>query len=219
MWGRKGKSPLLFVGAVLPVMLVLSGCSLVRKQELEDQLSAVRAQLREEMAQGDRETADALNGRIETVEGDLSESVQGMVQALAALEADFDARIQEMESALHFDVPVYFGFDESEIRVQDFPVLDRFAEVVTRYYPASRITVEGFTDPAGDPVYNLRLGLLRAEAVADYLVNHAGLGADQVRPVSYGEAQERLIAAGSHGPGDSGWQNRRVALVIDYSGG
>jgi peptidoglycan-associated lipoprotein len=199
-------------------MAAMSGCSLVKKQELEDQMSAMRAEMREEIAQGDRETADVLNTRIEGVEEDLSTSIQGMVQALAAMEADFDARIQEMESALRFDVPVYFGFDEAEVRQQDFPVLDRFAEVVIRYYPMSQVTVEGFTDPAGSAEYNLQLGLRRAEAVVAYLVNHAGLSAEQVRPVSYGEAEDRLIAAGGHGPGDAGWQNRRVSLVIDHSG-
>lgn len=218
MRSRSRTPTVLILGALLPVAVGLSGCSLVKKQELEDQLATVRAQMREEMTQGDRETAASLNERIDGVETALSARLDGLARDLAAMEADFDARVEELETALRFDVPVYFGFDEDEVRQQDFPVLDRFAEVVSRYYPLSQITVEGFTDPAGSAEYNRLLGQRRAEAVASYLVSHGGLGQDQVRAVSYGEAQERQIVAGGHGPGEGGWQNRRVSLVIDHSG-
>ena len=71
------------------------------------------------------------------------------------------------------------------------------------------------------PVYHrLDVSLDREFDLSDRaaLTVQAGLRAEQVRAVSYGEAQDRLIASGGHGPGDEGWQNRRVALVIDYSG-
>ena len=68
------------------------------------------------------------------------------------------------------------------------------------------------------PEYNLALGKRRAEAVGAYLSNHGGLGSDRVRTVSYGEAADRLVASSAHGPGTEGWENRRVALVIDHSG-
>lgn len=218
MRSRNHVPTILILGALLPVAAVLSGCSLVKKQELEDQLSAVRAQMREEIAQGDRDTAANLNERIDGVESALSARLDGLARDLAAMETEFDARVEELETALRFDVPVYFGFDEAEVRQQDFPVLDRFAEVVARYYSTSQITVEGFTDPAGSAEYNRLLGQRRAEAVASYLVDHGGLPEGLVRAVSYGEAQDRQIAAGDHGPGDGGWQNRRVSLVIDHSG-
>jgi peptidoglycan-associated lipoprotein len=174
--------------------------------------------MREEIAQGDRDTADNLNERIDGVESSLSARLDDLARDLAAMEEEFGARVEELEAALRFDVPVYFGFDEDEVRQQDFPVLDRFAEVVNRYYPMSQITVEGFTDPAGSQEYNRILGQRRADAVRAYLVDHAGLNGSRVRAVSYGEAQDRQIAAGGHGPGNEGWQNRRVALVIDHNG-
>ncbi|MCJ7630232.1 MAG: OmpA family protein, partial [Longimicrobiales bacterium] len=91
-------------------------------------------------------------------------------------------------------------------------------QVVAKYYPSSLVTVEGFTDPVGSPEYNLVLGKRRADAVRDYLVNHTGLNPDQVRAVSYGEAANRLVSDNGRGPGQEGWENRRVALVIDHSG-
>ncbi len=39
-----------------------------------------------------------------------------------------------------------------------------------------------------------------------------------MRTVSYGKARDRQVVPGAKGPGREGEQNRRVALVIDYSG-
>jgi peptidoglycan-associated lipoprotein len=137
---------------------------------------------------------------------------------LASLEEDFGARVSELETALRFDVPVYFGFDEDEVTPQYSEFLDRFASVVSKYYPNSMVTAEGFTDAVGAQEYNKALGKRRAQSVADYLVQQGGLNPDHVRAVGYGEAADRLISPQGHGPGQEGWENRRVALVIDHSG-
>ena len=49
--------------------------------------------------------------------------------------------------------------------------LDRFASVVPKYYPGSKVTVEGFADPAGRAQYNLALSQRRAEAVRSYIAS------------------------------------------------
>lgn len=51
-----------------------------------------------------------------------------------------------------------------------------------------------------------------------HLIRTSGLDADRVRTVSYGEARERQVVPGARGPGPTGIENRRVALVIDYAG-
>lgn len=211
-------SPRLFLGAAMPLAVALSGCSFVKRQDMNDQLAAMRSEMeaerRAEIAEADRQTSEALNGRMDG----LAARMDGLERELAALEEDFDARVEELETALRFDVPVYFGFDEAEISTQYMAFLDRFSQVVTQYYPSSLITVEGFTDPVGTPEYNLALGKRRAEAVRAYLVEQRGLSPDMVRAVSYGEAADRLVSASGRGPGQEGWENRRVALVIDHSG-
>ena len=60
------------------------------------------------------------------------------------------------------------------------------------------------------------LGPARAEAVRDYLVKSGGLGADQVRTVSYGKAENRQVLKGKWGDGAE--SNRRVTLVVDFAG-
>ena len=46
----------------------------------------------------------------------------------------------------------------------------------------------------------------------------SSLGGATVRAVSYGETRNRQITPGAQGPGEEGLENRRVALVIDYTG-
>ena len=217
MSGKANRIIYLFLGAAIPLSMALSGCSMVKKQELEEQLSYMRSEMeserRAEIAEGDRQVSDALNGRMDG----LSARMDGLEEALSSLAEDFDARVAELENALRFDAPIYFGFDEAEVSPQFTAYLDRFAEIVQQYYPMSLITVEGFTDTVGTPEYNLALGKRRADAVKAYLVDFRGMSPDRVRSVSYGEASDRLVSPTSHGPGQGGWENRRVALVVDHA--
>ena len=46
----------------------------------------------------------------------------------------------------------------------------------------------------------------------------AGIPTSRMRAVSYGADPDRQVNPGAQGPGEVGWQNRRVAMVIDFSG-
>jgi peptidoglycan-associated lipoprotein len=214
MRGRTNRWGLLLIGAIIPLTVLTSGCATVKRQEMEDRLSVMGSELRQEIQDGDQRVATSLGARIDGLEA----RVEAQERALQALERDFDAKIERLATALRFNVPVYFGFDEDEVRSQDFAVLDRFAQVVKDHYPTALVTVEGFTDPAGAPEYNVRLGQRRADRVKAYLVDRSGLAGERVRAVSYGEAAARQVAQGAHGPGSMGWENRRVVLVIDHAG-
>lgn len=201
-------------GAVLVLAVGLTGCAHVKQEDLDNRLAALREDVSEEIAQGDRQVRDDLNGRIDGVE----QRLNALADDLDALERDFDATVERLETALRFDLPVHFGFDQDQLRDQDKPVLDRFAQVVAEYYPDALITVEGFTDPAGSEEYNMRLGKRRAESVKSYLVGETSLPEGRLRTVSYGESSARQVAEGEYGPGQNGWQNRRVVLVVDHGG-
>ncbi len=199
-------------GTLVVVGSVLAGCSRVKPEELDARL----AEIRTEMAQGDQR----VSGEVATVNGrvdDLESRFSTLESQLNQLAREFDATVERLESALRFDMPVYFGFDEDVLTDTHREVLDRFAGVIREYYPDCLITAEGFTDAVGSAEYNQALGQRRAEAVKSFLVQEGGLSADQVRAVSYGEAQNRQVNA-AHGPGQEGWENRRVALVVDHGG-
>ena len=205
---------ILGLGAVVAMASSLTGCSYIKRQEFDNRLAALQGDMQAEMAQGDQAVSNALGERMDGFESRLA----SLENELQALEREFDATVERLETAIRFNMPVYFGFDEDELRAQDRPVLDRFAQVVKEYYPVSLVTVEGFTDSSGGQAYNKRLGMRRAEAVRTYLVQANGLTPDLLRAVSYGEESARQVAQGAKGPGSTGWENRRVVLVIDHGG-
>jgi len=199
-------------GVLLTLGAVLTGCARVKPEELDARL----AEIRSEMEEGDQRVAGevaTLGGRVDDLESRLS----ALEQELNRLAEEFDATVERLETAIRFDMPVYFGFDEAELTDTHYQVLDRFAGVVNEYYPGCVVTAEGFTDSAGSAEYNLALGQRRADAVKAFLTQPGRLDPAQVRAVSYGEAQSRRLNS-AHGPGYDGWENRRVALVIDHAG-
>ncbi len=206
---RFGKAALLGVVSLAG----LAGCSRVTPDQLQTELTAVRT----EMAEGD----SALSRRIAANDQritEMSTRLDSLERDLQALRTEFNASVQRMETALRFNVPVHFAFNDATVRETDQALLDRFAKVVGSSYSNAHVTIEGFADPAGSAAYNQELGLNRAEAVRDYLVNSGGLNAGMLHTVSYGEARNRQVVPGAYGPGDRGQENRRVAFVIDFAG-
>ncbi len=204
-------------GIMLIVAVGLTGCASVKPQEMDNRLLQLSGELRDEIAQGDLNLSGeltGLEGRISRVETQLS----NLQRELSQLATEYNTTVERLGETLRFNVPVYFGFDEYELQPDHREILDRFASVIREYYPACLVTVEGFTDPLGTLEYNQSLGLRRAEAVKTYLGEEGGLAPGQVRAVSYGEVTNRQVAEDAYGPGDRGWENRRVALVIDHGG-
>ena len=191
-----------------------SACSTVSPEEMDTGLAALRAEMMGEMQAGDEAVSQQLGSRINSVE----QRVAQLESDLQEMEQEFEVTVQRLEDQLRFDVPVYFGFDESELPSDAQPILDRFAAVTQQYYPEALITVEGFTDPAGPAEYNQILGQRRADSVRQYLVETGSINDQRLRAVSYGEDSSRLIQPSETGPGQNGWQNRRVVLVIDHQG-
>lgn len=199
---------------VMAVLAVAAGaCATVSPEDMDASLAQLRAELRQEMESGDQQVASDVDGRVTAIERRLA----ALEQDLQQMERDFEVSIARLEDQLRFNVPVYFGFDDATVEAEDEEILNRFGAVAQEYYPNAQITVEGFTDPAGDEAYNLWLGEQRANAVAGYLVENTPMTEDRVKAVSYGEDTRRLLSDG-WGPGVEGWENRRVVLVIDHDG-
>jgi peptidoglycan-associated lipoprotein len=195
------------------VLLGSSGCAAKVRR---DEYTAEVAKLREEMQAGDRQVA----GRVDSTNQMLAEHgrrLDALEQELQSFRNDYNVSMEKVKGMLKFNLPVHFDFASSELRETDRPVLDRFASVVKEYYPGALVTVEGFTDPAGNAVYNQRLGQRRADAVKEYLATAGGFTSETIKAVSYGEVRNRQVVPGAKGPGDLGVENRRVALVIDHA--
>jgi peptidoglycan-associated lipoprotein len=166
-------------------------------------------------AQGD----SALSGEISSVKSEvatLKTDVAALRRDLTALRTEFGAKITAMENGMKFAFPVTFAYDDASVRDEDRPSLDRFVQVVNKYYGGSLLTVEGFADPAGSASYNLDLSKRRAESVASY-ITQAGVQGVSIRTVGMGET--RLVVEGAERDQPGAQANRRVVFVIETKGG
>lgn len=162
-----------------------------------------------------QEDYDAAIAELRANDAALRNDLNGLKSELDSRFAAYDAKISQLQGRVRVDLGAHFDYDKAALREQDKPALDEFAAVIREHHPKVLVTVEGFTDAAGSAGYNKKLGLKRAEAVRDYLVQTGGLDAGKVRAVSYGKDKNRQVEPGAYGA--QGEANRRVALVIDHA--
>jgi len=182
-------------------MLTLSACATrgALRRGLEDERNA-------------RVAADsAQNADIASLRTD----VASLRADLNGLRTEFGAKIAEVSQGLQFAMPVHFAYDDATVRTADMAALDRFASVAAKYYPGSKVTVEGFADPAGTIQYNLDLSQRRADAVRGYITSR-GLDASLVQAVGYGKS--RLVRPNASRDEPGAELNRRVVFVIETPG-
>ncbi|MDA3913771.1 OmpA family protein [Oleiagrimonas sp.] len=154
--------------------------------------------------------------QLQSKDQNLQQQITSLKSDMQAKLAKYDARITAMQGRIKVGNVAHFAFDKSTLQDSDKAMLDDFAKVMNAHHANAVVTVEGFTDPAGSAAFNKKLGMQRAEAVRNYLVQTDGMNADKVRAVSYGEAHNRQVQPGKWGP--AGSENRHVSLVIDYAG-
>jgi peptidoglycan-associated lipoprotein len=204
---------------VLAAGFLLSGCATsgaLRRAREEQQAALTQQQAQQQAAlnaeRAERAASDsAFKEELGMVRGDL----RSLRNELQTMKTEFGAKISMLEDGLHFALPVNFEFNDASVRSSDQPALGRFAHVVQQYYPGSKVTVEGFADPAGSAQYNLALSARRAAAVRDYLAAQ-GLSSNELVPIGYGET--RLVAPGASHDQPGAEMNRRVVFVIETKG-
>jgi peptidoglycan-associated lipoprotein len=197
---------------------LVSGCATTGalRKATEQQQAALAAQKSEQEAalaseRAERAATDsALRRDLGLVRGDIT----ALRTELQAMRTDFGAKIAAVEAGLQFALPVNFAFNVDQVRNEDHAALDRFAHVVQKYYPGSKVTIEGFADPAGSTRYNLDLSRRRADAVKAYLAQ--GLTGNELATVGYGKT--RLVTPGAWGDKPGADLNRRVVFVIESKG-
>jgi OmpA-OmpF porin, OOP family len=106
--------------------------------------------------------------------------------------------------ASSFALQVQFPFNSAQIQPDMYAALDAVGEGIRMAGRQVRVVVEGHTDAAGSPDYNLILSRRRAEAVKQYLVSRHGIGAPNLKVVGKGKL-EPLVRDNPLAP-----ENRRV---------
>jgi outer membrane protein OmpA-like peptidoglycan-associated protein len=197
------------VGLVLVAPLALQACAtrgFVRREIAALRAANDSALVAEQNARtaADNAVAASIAARLAALRTDLD-----------SLRTQFDVRVVAMENGLRFVLPVTFAYNDATVSGDARPMLERFARVVSRYYPTSTITIEGFADPAGSASYNLALSKRRADNVRAQLAS-LGLGSNPLRAIGYGET--RLVVPSAAKDDVGAKSNRRVAFVIENVG-
>ena len=105
-------------------------------------------------------------------------------------------------------VPVYFGFDASQLASAELAKIEAVAQHL-QAKPERVVIVEGNCDERGANEYNLSLGELRAISIRDYLVS-LGIDAQRIQTKSYGEEKPAVT-----GHNEGAWsKNRRGEFAI-----
>lgn len=113
------------------------------------------------------------------------------------------------ETGLRTKRSVYFDLDSAALKAEFNPVLQAHAHYLAAH-PEARVRVEGNADERGSLDHNKRLGLKRADAVRQSLVEQ-GAGEKQVKVTSYGESRPKL-----KGHDEESWaENRRADVVYE----
>ncbi len=103
---------------------------------------------------------------------------------------------------------IRFDFDKSVIKPEFVPVLDEAVEILKKHAD-KKVEIQGHTDSIGTDAYNEKLGMRRATAVKNYLVDK-GVNGDNLTTVSFGESNP----VADNGTKEGRAMNRRVEFKV-----
>ena len=187
-------SSLVLGGAVLT--LGSAGCA--TKGYINDQISELRQDMDAQH--------DDLSARIDDAGQTSDEAMARADAAYGAADGMRDLALGQAgfrEAAHH---QVYFKFDSAELSSESEGTLSQVAQQIADN-PHYLVDVYGYTDPTGDPNYNLALGHRRADAVLRYLIDHTPGQLSRFQSVSFGE----MVTANS--PESAGNDQRRQVFI------
>jgi len=193
------------------------------KAEIDNGIMAVKEQATTEMTlQESPETEMALQQDPET-ETALQEDAEIETTAEASLdmESDKDEELIKAESpqidsaetqptVLIADKKsiIYFKHNSNELPPIAYATLDTIVKSTSQRTDL-KITVEGYTDSHGDPVYNRQLSKYRADMVKNYLIGH---GIAPTNIIAVGRGPQNPLK--SNGTFEGRKQNRRVEIQV-----
>lgn len=116
--------------------------------------------------------------------------------------------IERTMTEVLFNKKIEFEIASATIRVTSYPILDEIAKVLLANPQIKQMRIEGYTDNAGDAMFNRLLSKRRAEAVRRYLVQNGKVKEGRLSAAGFGPAKP--IAPNDTEDGRA--KNRRVEL-------
>jgi outer membrane protein OmpA-like peptidoglycan-associated protein len=117
---------------------------------------------------------------------------------------------------LYFDMaPIYFDFDQWEIREDSKKVLNELAYKLAKY-PTLSIRINSHTDTRGTDMYNQVLSEKRAQSTRDYIAKVGNIDLDRLSFKGYGESKP-ITNCGDFCTEAQHQQNRRSEFeIVEY---
>jgi outer membrane protein OmpA-like peptidoglycan-associated protein len=103
-----------------------------------------------------------------------------------------------------------FELNSDHLSDEAHQALDSLAARLKKENTGVYLEIEGHTDNSGTEAYNMRLALLRAEAVRRYLSSEQGIPLHRMSVISYGESRP----AADNGTREGRAANRRVEIRV-----
>jgi chemotaxis protein MotB len=204
---------------VMLLMAYLSGCTYIQKARRTDELEIENANLRNRIAQLQKEKSKEVKQVYEQKEKELSElerAKRELEESLKKEIGEYKAKLQMTERGLviTFVSEIFFDSGKDKVKEDGKATLDKVAEVLNRDVPNSGVAVEGHTD--NDPIKysgwksNWELSSARALAVLHYLVDECKVKPQRLSANGYGE----FHPVASNDSAQNKQKNRRVEIVI-----
>ena len=204
---------------VMLLMISLSGCTYIQKARRTDELEIENANLKNRIAQLQKEKTKEVKQVYEQKEKELSDlerAKRELEESLKKEIGEYKAKLQMTERGLviTFVSEIFFDSGKDKVKEDGKATLSKVAEVLNRDVPNSGVAVEGHTD--NDPIKysgwksNWELSSARALAVLHYLIDECKVKPQRLSANGYGE----FHPVASNDSAQNKQKNRRVEIVI-----
>jgi peptidoglycan-associated lipoprotein len=182
--GKKGEkmSKKLLALTGLAALLMITGCS--KQPTLEN---ATQTQQETSAAQVDQSTNTETVNDTNVASNNESVNTDNAVVEEVTLNENAQAAGENQKFAKNLaEVVVYFDFDKYNIRPDQWPKVEKLAELIKNNPANYTVRIEGNCDEWGSEEYNYALGLKRANTVKNALIK-LGVNPKKLTVISYGE--------------------------------
>jgi len=206
---------------IIMILMVsmLSGCTYIQKARRTDELEIENANLRNRVAQLQKEKTKEVRQVYAEKDKELSELERAKKELEESLKkeiGEYKAKLQMTERGLviTFVSEIFFDSGKDKVKENGKITLDKVAEVLNRDVPNSNVAIEGHTD--NDPIKysgwksNWELSSARALAVLHHLIGEGKIKPQRLSANGYGE----FHAVALNDTAQNKQKNRRVEIVI-----
>jgi OOP family OmpA-OmpF porin len=128
----------------------------------------------------------------------------------AIIDCAFDVKEITPPERLCMTLQVEFDTDKANVKPQYRDEIGKVADYLKKY-PETTGVIEGHTDNVGGADYNMKLSLMRAESVVNYLVENFGIERSRLSAKGYGYTRR----IDYNRTPEERQKNRRINIILD----